>query len=541
MPSSLTYDSGQLLAALSRWFAEQSRQGFFATDREFKVIVWNRWMEMHSGRSSAEVLGRPIFELYPDAAARGINEYYDNALAGHVTVVSHGLHRHVLPFPSTNPDLPYTEMPQSGHIAPLSINDEIIGTVTALEDVSDRLAAEAQLRTQIAAQQKARAAAERALRAKDEFLSTLSHEMRTPLNAVLGWAQILLTRTDVDRELLDRGLHVIERNARAQARLIDDMLDMGRIVAGKLRLEMQPVDLLGVVLAAVDVMTPAATAKRIAVRTSMDPMTPGVLGDPDRLQQVVWNLLSNAMKFTEPGGAIDVRLEMAGASARIVVTDTGPGISEEFLPHVFERFRQDDSSSARRHGGLGLGLALVRELVELHGGTVSAANGVDGTGAVFTIDLPTTMSPEVRSNGLVFETGPATPSLAGVGVLIVDDETDSRELAVRVLEACGANVTAVATCEAAIEGLRSGSGGALPHVLVSDIGMPKEDGYDLIRQIRRLDPSQGGQMPAIALSGYATPEDVKRARAAGYHLHVPKPMNPDALIAAIVGLVKPGN
>src|SRR6187397_503293 len=316
MSSNLVFKSTHVQAAVTRWFIEQSRQGFFATDRHCKVVVWNRWMQVHSGLAAADVIGRSIFEIYPDAEARGINEYYTSALSGQVTIVSYGLHRHLFPFRPTDADLAFDTMPQSGQIGPLVHGDEIIGTLTVLEDVSDRLSAEAQLRTQIEAQQNARGIAERALRAKDEFLSTLSHEMRTPLNAVLGWAKILMARTEVDPALLDRALHVIERNAVAQAKMIDDLLDMSRVVAGKLRLETQPVELVTVLIAAVDVVMPAASAKKITIHTRFDHGGLRVQGDPDRLQQVVWNLLSNAMKFTEPGGTIIVKLEAAGAVAR---------------------------------------------------------------------------------------------------------------------------------------------------------------------------------------------------------------------------------
>jgi len=264
------------------------------------------------------------------------------------------------------------------------------------------------------------------------------------------------------------------------------------------------------------------------------------MGDPDRLQQVVWNLLSNAMKFTESGGKIVVKLEAARTLARIVVSDTGPGISEDFLPHVFERFRQNDTSSARRYGGLGLGLALARELVELHGGTVRAANGGATSGATFTIELPLLLSPEVEPSSQSQETASAAPSLTGVRVLVVDDEPDSRELSVRVLEECGACVMQVSSSAAAIEGLRVAAVDALPQVIVSDIGMPSQDGYDLIRQVRRLAPEEGGRIPAIAVSGYATPEDVKQAHAAGYQMHVPKPMNSADLILAIHALTQTG-
>ena len=540
MATDVSLDLVQVQAALSRWFTEESRQGFFATDRRFRVIVWNRWMEIHSGHSAAQVLGRPLFDLYPDLTARGTHEYYKTALSGHITVISQGLHRYVLGLRSTNANLSFTEMPQSGCIGPLSTGGEIIGTVTILEDVSDRLASEAQLRAQIEAQKFARATAEKALRAKDEFLSTLSHEIRSPLNAVLGWARILRGSQEIDRPLLDRALQVIERNAAAQAKMIDDMLDMARIVAGKVRLEVQTVDLLSVVLAAVDVVMPSANAKQIAVRTRLEPTVPRVLGDHDRLQQVVWNLLSNAVKFTESGGSIEVRLEQAGRSVAIIVRDSGQGISADFLPFLFDRFRQHDPSSSRRHGGLGLGLALVRELVELHGGTVSVVSEGPNRGSTFSVILPTSVSPEVRRADLVAadSTDELAPSLVGVHILVVDDEPDSRELSVRALEQSGARVTAVSSSIEALVELRSFSPEALPHLIVSDIGMPRQDGYDLIRQVRSLEPDRGGRIPAIALTGYATPENVERVLAAGFQMHVSKPMAPAALVSAIAGVIR---
>ncbi len=541
MSSDPSLDLAQVQVALARWFTDEWREGFFATDTEFRVIVWNRWMELHSGHAAEQVVGRSIFEVYPDAAARGMNEYYEQGLVGRITLISYGLHRYVIPMQPSNPVLPFAQMPQSGHIGPLFAGEQIIGTMTVLEDVSERLASEAQLRKQIEAQRSARATAEKALRAKDDFLSTLSHEIRTPLNAVLGWSRILLARDHVDRELLERALNVIERNAAAQAKMIDDMLDMARIVAGKLRLEMRPIDLLSVVLAAVDVVMPAATARRIAIATALDPQTPNVVGDPDRLQQIVWNLLSNAVKFTEPGGSIEVRLAAVGSRVAISVSDTGQGIEADFLPHVFERFRQDDASSTRRHGGLGLGLALVRELVELHGGTVSAASPGLKKGSVFTIELPVAPSLDGNAEGEDNHprAGGVVPSLVGVHVLVVDDEIDARELTVRALEYTLARVTAVSSSAEAMELLRSAAADAIPNVLVSDIGMPDENGYALIRQVRSLPPDRGGQMPAISVTGYATPDDVDRALAAGYHVHVAKPMDPAELVTTIAALVSP--
>ncbi|HUR20944.1 MAG TPA: ATP-binding protein [Vicinamibacterales bacterium] len=531
-------------SAVARWFTDELRHGFFATDRQFRVIAWNHWMEVHSGYSAAQAEGRLIFELFEDLAARGLDEYYQNALTGHVTISSHGLHRYLLPLAATNASLPFGQMPQSGHIGPLSNGTEIIGTVTVLEDVSERLATEAELRTQIEAQRVATATAEAASRAKDEFLSTLSHEIRAPLNAVLGWVRILLARDEVDAELLERALHIIERNAAAQAKMIDDMLDMARIVAGKLRLDMRPVDLASVVLASVDVVKPAANAKRISVETWLGPQTPHVMGDQDRLQQAVWNLLSNAVKFTEAGGAVDVRLETAGDIVRISVRDTGQGITEEFLPHAFERFRQNDPSSSRRHGGLGLGLALVRELVELHGGTVSVTSAGPGKGSSFSIELPTTLPAELPRQGASDYPSASwlAPSLDGVRVLVVDDEADARELTVRVLEHNGACVVAaVSSGAAAIAALESAAAEAFPNVLVSDLGMPNEDGYELIRQVRLLAADRGGAIPAISLSGYATPADVERALAAGYQAHIRKPMDPETLVRTVARLAAADN
>jgi signal transduction histidine kinase/ActR/RegA family two-component response regulator len=531
-------DFARLNASVVRWVTEDTHQGCFVTDVQLRVVLWNRWMELHSGRSQSEVLGRSLLELYPDVGEREIKEYYQSALEGRVTILSHALHRYLVALPPTNPDLGFAHMPQSGRIGPLDDAGVLVGTVTIVEDVSDRLASESVLRKQIEAQQLARAMAENALRAKDEFLSTLSHEIRTPLNAVLGWARILISRGEIDRTLLDRALHVIERNATAQARMIDDMLDMARIAAGKLRLEMRPVDVVKVVLAAVDVVMPTAHAKHVTLRTSLDPRTPNVLGDQDRLQQVIWNLLSNALKFTDAGGSIEVRLALNNRFARIVVTDTGHGISPQFLPHVFERFRQADASSSRRHGGLGVGLALVHDLIVLHGGSVQAQSEGEGKGATFTIDLPTVagheIDPPIEGEGLL---PLAMASLDRVRVLLIDDETDARDLSLAVLEQCGARVKAVSSSAEAIASLLDTPRHLLPHVIVSDLGMPAEDGYQLIRQIRAID-NELGRIPAVAVTGYATADDVQRALAAGFQVHISKPMDPAAFVAAVAELAQ---
>jgi len=533
-----SFDLAKLHASVVHWVTEDTHQGCFVTDVQLRVVLWNRWMELHSGRSASEVLGRSLLELYPDVGDREIKEYYQSALEGRVTILAHALHRYIIALPPTNSDLGFAHMPQSGRIGPLDDAGVLVGTVTIVEDVSDRLASESVLRRQIEAQQLARGMAENALRAKDEFLSTLSHEIRTPLNAVLGWARILISRGEIDRTLLDRAVHVIERNATAQARMIDDMLDMARIAAGKLRLEMRPVDVVKVVLAAVDVVMPAAHAKRVTLRTNLDPRTPNVMGDQDRLQQVIWNLLSNALKFTEAGGSIDVRLALNGRFARIVIADTGHGISPEFLPHVFERFRQADASSSRRHGGLGVGLALVHDLIVLHGGSVLAQSEGEGKGAMFTIDLPTVAAQEIdasiEGNGLQSR---AMTSLDRVRVLLIDDDTDARELSQAVLEQCGARVKAVSSSAEAISSLLDTPRALMPHVIVSDLGMPAQDGYQLIRQIRAID-SELGRIPAVAVTGYATADDVQRALTAGFQLHISKPMDPAAFVAAVADLAR---
>jgi PAS domain S-box-containing protein len=527
-------DAARLPVALVRWFAESTDQGLFATDRNLQIIVWNRWMEIHTGEPASAMLGRSLLELYPDLTARGLDQYYRDALAGRVGLISQGLHRYVVRMRPTNHGLSFDEMPQNARIGPLLDGQDVIGTVTTLDDVSDRLKSEAELRKQLDIQQRARVTAEQALRAKDEFLSTVSHELRTPLNAVLGWTRILIDRQDIDADMLARALDVIHRNAAAQVRLIDDLLDVARIASGKLRLELQPVDLLAVALAVADVIAPAAKTKQIDLRTNLDLSTPSVLGDPQRLQQILWNLLSNAVKFTDRG-VVELRVSPAEKFARVTVADTGRGIAPDFLPFVFERFRQSDSSSSRRHGGLGLGLALVRELVELHGGTVKAESPGEQQGATFTIELPAVLSPSIRQNDhdAIPRTLAEAPSLAGLRILVVDDERDSRQLLSEILEKRGAEVAAAGSCEEALAAVHGSAAAHRPHVILSDLGMPGADGYDLIREIRALPADGGGRIPAIAVTGYANQVDRQRALAAGYQSHLAKPIDPVALVVAL--------
>src|SRR5947199_4157103 len=356
-------------------------------------------------------------------------------------------------------------------------------------------------------------------RIKDEFLMTLSPELRTPLSAVVVWARLLGTGK-LDATKAPRALAAIERCTESLARMIEDLTDVSRIVAGKLRLKAGPVDLRQVVAAAIVAVRPAAEAKGIRLKSALFSAPRQVWGDAGRLQQVVWNLLSNAIKFTPEGGRVEVRLGLADARAQIVVSDSGNGIRPDFLPLVFERFRQADSATTRTHGGLGLGLAIVRQLVELHGGTVRAESPGEGQGATFTVSLPI---PTFQLDGAEGHEAPGkvgAPSLEGLRVLVVDDEADARESLTVVLEQCGAVVTAVASAREALGALAR----QRPDILVSDIGMPEEDGYSLIEKVRVLEAAKrGGRIPAVALTAYAAPEDRRRALAAGYELPVANP------------------
>lgn len=404
-----------------------------------------------------------------------------------------------------------------------------------VEDVTQRKSAEAERNEFLAREQAARAEAEEANRLKDEFLATLSHELRTPLNAMLGWSSLLRTG-NLNPAISDRALNVIERNTRSLAQLIEDLLDVSRIVTGNLRLEFCPIELAPIIESAIDVVLPGAQAKGIQIEFVYSTCAAVVSGDGDRLQQVLWNLLSNAVKFTPSGGRVEVRLKCINSNVEIKVSDTGRGISPEFLPYVFDRFRQADASLTRLQGGMGLGLALVRYLVELHGGTVRAESPGEGQGATFTVSLPLLDSGQTQVLSAQEEntlgTSAASNILYGLRVLVVDDEADMRQLFATVLEYYGAKVEAVASANEAIEVLQR----TRPDVLVSDIAMPTEDGYALIRTLRALEARRGGQTPALALTAFAGAGDRMRALAAGFQMHLAKPVAPDELVAAVAKL-----
>jgi PAS domain S-box-containing protein len=405
-----------------------------------------------------------------------------------------------------------------------------------------RQCAQAVQRTRLyQAERRLRAEAEDANRTKDEFLATLSHELRTPLTAMLGWTRMLRMKA-LDEATSAHALETVERNAKAQAQLIEDLLDVSRIITGKLRLDARPIELMPVIEAAIDAVRPAAEAKSIKIVTRLDASAGPVSGDPSRLQQVAWNLLANAVKFTSRGGHVEVRMRRVDSQVELIVSDTGQGISSEFLPYVFDRFRQADGSSTRLHGGLGLGLAIVRHLVELHGGTVSADSAGVGQGATFHVQLPLLPStvadfglrPEDHAAEKSAILNPRSAALKGLRVLVVDDEEDARALIRTVLERQGAEVVAVGSAREALRELSARK----PDVIVSDIGMPDEDGYALIRQVRERGADDGGWTPAAAVSAYVGEDNRRQALAAGFQLHVAKPVDPVELIAVVESLAK---
>jgi PAS domain S-box-containing protein len=418
-----------------------------------------------------------------------------------------------------------------------------IGFAKVTRDLTTRRKAE-EVARELVREQAARSAAEsiarraeEANRIKDEFLATVSHELRTPLNAIVGWASILR-----QRELeppVAKAMEIIERNAHNQVKIIEDILDVSRIITGKLRVDPKPMDLVAIISQAIDVVRHSASAKQVKIVFDPPMDTCELVGDPERIQQVFWNLLSNAIKFTPPGGAVSIGIERGAAEVTMTVADTGIGIDPELLPFLFERFKQGDSSSTRRYGGLGLGLALVRHITELHGGSVAATSPGRGQGSTMSVTLPvqaiTPAPAPVASAPLerttTAERGPFAV-LEGLRVLLIEDDTDARELVAAILLDAGAIVTGVSSAAAALDAFPT----FRPQLLVSDVAMPDEDGYSLIRRIRALGPAQGGAVPAIALTAYTRAEDRRHALAAGFTAHIGKPVNPSELITALSSL-----
>ena len=533
-------------AALLRWMHDLAGQGILITDANLKIRAWNRWLEEHSELGASEVLGRNLLDVYSVLETRRLDRHYKWVLEGQTRILSQRLHGHLLPLPTDASMSGFSEMQQTARISPLIAEDgRVIGTLTVIEDVTERVAREAELqaqvdaRTQALAREKAaREEAEEANRLKDEFLATVSHELRTPLTSILGWSNMLLAGR-LEGEARDRALDIIHRNAQSQNQLISDLLDVSRIISGKLRLDLRTVELTSIIEAAVEATRPAAEAKGVRLTTTLDPRSGPINGDADRLQQVVWNLLTNAIKFTDAGGEIAVSLGSVDSRVEITVRDSGMGIDPEFLPHIFDRFRQADPATNRMHGGMGLGLSIVRQLVELHGGTVRAASEGAGKGATFTVSLPFVNFKRGpgRAERPSLNTGGETEihcsaSLQGLRVLVVDDEADTREMIRAVLEHCKMEVVTAASASEALEAIAQSH----PDILISDLGMPGEDGYALIAKVRALPAERGGQIPAAALTAYVRGEDRVRVLRSGFQLHVSKPLEPNELIAVVANL-----
>jgi PAS domain S-box-containing protein len=509
----------------------------FMLDRNGRITSWNVGAESILGYTEVEIIGRSFALIFtPEAIEQGIPE---RALTDAVTQgMSKDDRWHVRK--------DGTWFWANGVVTPL--RDEkgnLRGFAKILQDLTDRKRAEEEREELLRREQAARASAEAASRTKDDFLAVVSHELRTPMTAIVGWAGMLRTGM-LDEANAALAMETIERNANSQMQLIEDLLDISRIVRGEISLNFSRVDLIEAIASAIEVVQPTADVKKIHLARTEAISSPSILvkGDCDRLQQVVLNLLSNAIKFTPEGGRVEVHLSVLNSSeqetttrhAQIQVSDTGIGISAEFLPHVFDRFRQADSTSARANKGLGLGLAISRHLVKLHGGAIEVTSPGVGQGATFTVKLPLLegaqrIEPTEESVSIEEE---STTSLTGLRVLVVDDDADARQWISTVLKESGAEVIAVGSVSEALEALEL----QRPDVLVSDIGMPGEDGYALIRKIRELKPKMGGRIPAVALTAYARAEDYQKAIAEGFQLHVAKPLKADELIAVVAGLAK---
>lgn len=511
---------------------ESSDDAIVSKSLQGVIRTWNKGAERIFGWKSEEVVGKAINLIIPPDRQQEEPQILARLRRGER--VDH---------------FETVRMTKTGRLIDVSVTispiydaaGHIVGASKIARDVTLQKQFQRELREAKDTAERAKAEAERVSVIKDEFLATLSHELRTPLNAILGWAQILQAQAGADSPLAE-GLTVVQRNARVQAQLIEDLLDMSRIIAGKVRLDVQLVEIQEVVRAAVDAVQHAADAKDIRLQTVLDPLAGPIKGDPNRLQQCLWNLLTNAIKFTPRGGKVQVSLERVNSHIEICVTDNGKGIRPEFLPHLFERFRQADASTTRQHGGLGLGLSIVKHLIELHGGIVRAKSAGEGQGANFCIELPVMVvrsaggasgdqptGPDVSGRGSAAHEG---PSLAGVTVLAVDDEPDARGLIRRVLEDCGAHVVLAASVAEALERVAADR----PDVVLSDIGMPVEDGYDFMRKLRSLPPNAGGHTPAAALTAFARSEDRMRALRAGYQTHIAKPVDPAELVAVVASL-----
>jgi PAS domain S-box-containing protein len=529
------------VVSLCRYFSELSPQPMVAVEGTTHIVRHvNSAFARLVGKDTAELIGRPFAEAVPEGEENGCLPLLDRVYrTGTPEMLDEQEHRHTTPAVYWS----YSVW------AILGADEHPVGVVIQVTDATEKavfrgqvVAMNEQLLISGTRQHELTETAEKANHLKDNFLATLSHELRTPLTAIIGWSE-MLGNPRLDPVTSLRAVEIIRRNARMQVQLVDDLLDVSRIITGKLRLSVQPVDLGAILIAAVDGLRPAAEAKEMRLELQLDAPAGHISGDPDRLQQVAWNLLSNAIKFTPKGGRVLVRLERVESHLECTVCDTGKGIAPEFLPHVFDRFRQADATTTRVFGGLGLGLAIVRQLVELHGGTVGVDSEGEGLGATFTLSLPLMV---VRSSSAASDTGSAPqppefklpeyecpPELEGLRVLVVDDEAETCELLQFILESCGARVKTASSAAAALEAVAE----EVFDVLISDIGMPDEDGYSLIAKVRALGKEHGGKVPAAAaLTAYAGEEDRIRVLQSGFQIHVPKPISPSELLAVVANL-----
>jgi PAS domain S-box-containing protein len=491
---------------------ESISDAFFSVDSDWRFTYINSKAEEFFGKPRNEMLGRNLWETFPAARGSVFDERYHQAMERKVALSFEARSTINQKWLGVNA-YPSTE-----------------GLSVFSRDITIRKQTENELDKLLHREQEARQAAETANRLKDEFLATISHELRTPLTAILGWAGMAQS-ADFPPEKIRGMLEVIERNARTQNKIIDDILDVSRIITGKLHLQMSRVKIVPIVRAALEAIGPAASVRQIEILTDFaDGQDVVVQGDPDRLQQIIWNLLSNAVKFTPEDGRIEVRLRKRDNYLEISVRDSGEGIEKEFLPFVFDRFRQADGGTNRKHGGLGLGLAIVRHLTELQGGTVSVISDGKGTGAVFTVRLPiAAIETGSAANLPADQSGPrvAERRMTGKRILIVDDEPDARELTSFILSECGAEVATAESAVRALEQIKENP----PDIMISDIGMPEIDGFDLIQRIKEL--PQAKDLKTIALTAYARQEDKEKALAAGYHSYLPKPVRPLDLIEKV--------
>ncbi|MBD2353347.1 response regulator [Tolypothrix sp. FACHB-123] len=517
--------------------------GAFVLQSDYSVLFWNCCLEEWTQIPRSRILGNSILEYFSHLnQLRYISRIEQIFQGGPPTIFSSQLHKFIIPIPLAQEKYRI----QHTTVTAVRADGDEFYALFSIQDVTDltfRVQEYKNLRDQALAEAEARQrsqeAAEAANRIKDEFLAIVSHELRSPLNPILGWAKLLRKRT-LNEAATERAVETIERNAELQAQLIDDLLDISRILRGKLGLNLETVNLAKTIEAALDTVRLAAEAKSIQIRLNLDRQIGQVKGDSSRLQQIIWNLLSNAIKFTPSGGEVEIKLQQINSQIEIQVRDTGKGISPDFLPHVFEYFRQADSTITRRSGGLGLGLAIVRQLVELHGGRVWAESPGEEKGATFTVSLPavsktlklSTRDSDLSENSYTLSV-PYAP-LEGIRVLIVDDDVDTREFLAFLLEQHGAIVTSAASAEEAITAIAQST----PDLLLSDLGMPEVDGYALIRKIRSMPSDRGGEIPAIALTAYAAETTQQQVYAAGFQLHIAKPADPSKLVTAIAALVK---